>query len=300
MKIIPTHFNPLLASRSKRLILRTRAPLIISFILLVSACSFKTFYNRLDYLIPSYVEGMVSLDDVLEEKVEQRADVLVSWHRNTQLTQYADLLRTFQQDMESPLDVQRVMQHMATIQELWRALEVKINEEMAELLPLLNGEQREELFESIDDKNEDFYDEYVDLDDDDRIEQYIETTIESYENWFGSLTAEQEQAIEKAATGLGSSAALRLAQRRLWQRNIQDILDSYDTEEVRTERLQQFFDRFNINGQPQLKAVSEANKKVLARLTVEIINQATADQKTFFKNKTDEYIQIFTELAENR
>ena len=99
---------------------------------------------------------MVSLDDVLEEKVEQRADVLVSWHRNTQLTQYADLLRTFQQDMQSPLNVQQVLQHMETIQELWQALEVKINEEMAELLPLLNAEQREELFDSIDDKNEDF------------------------------------------------------------------------------------------------------------------------------------------------
>ena len=279
---------------------RTRAPLIISFILLVSACSFKTFYNRLDYLIPSYVEGMVSLDDVLEEKVEQRADILVSWHRNTQLTQYAGLLRTFQQDMESPLDVPQVLQHMATIQALWRALEEKINEEMAELLPLLNSEQREELFESIDDKNEDFYDEYVDLDEDERIDQYIETTTESYENWLGSLTAEQEQAIEKAVTGLSSSAALRLAQRRLWQRNIQEILDSGDTQEVKTLRLQQFFNSFNINDQPQLAAASEANKKILAHLTVEIINQATTEQKSFFKNKSGEYIEIFTELVENR
>ena len=53
------------------ILLQKRTVLIISFILLVSACSLKTIYNRLDYLIPSYVEGMVSLDDVLEEKVEQ-------------------------------------------------------------------------------------------------------------------------------------------------------------------------------------------------------------------------------------
>ena len=279
---------------------RTRAPLIISFILLVSACSFKTIYNRLDYLIPSYVEGMVSLDDVLEKKVEQRADLLVRWHRNTQLTQYADLLRTIQQDMESPLDVQRVLQHIATIQASWRALEAKINEEMAELLPMLNGEQREELFESIDDKNEDFYDEYVDLNEDERIEQYIETTTESYENWLGSLTATQEQAIEKSASGLISSAALRLTQRRVWQRNIQEILDSGDTQEVKTLRLQQFFDSFNLNEQPQLAAASETNIKTIARLTVEVINQATTEQKYFFKNKTGEYIEIFTELSENR
>ena len=300
MNIILTHSKLLLASKLKWTMSRTRAPLIISFILLVSACSFKTIYNRLDYLIPSYVEGMVSLDDVLEKKVEQRADLLVRWHRNTQLTQYADLLRTIQQDMESPLDVQRVLQHIATIQASWRALEAKINEEMAELLPMLNGEQREELFESIDDKNEDFYDEYVDLNEDERIEQYIETTTESYENWLGSLTAAQEQAIEKSASGLISSAALRLTQRRVWQRNIQEILDSGDTQEVKTLRLQQFFDSFNLNEQPQLAAASETNIKTIARLTVEVINQATTEQKYFFKNKTGEYIEIFTELSENR
>ena len=280
--------------------LQTRALLIISFILLVSACSFKTLYNRLDFLIPSYVEGMVSLDDILEEKVEQRADALVSCHRNTQLTQYADLLRTFQQDLESPLNEERVLQHIATMQLLWQSLEIKLNKEMVELLPLLNSEQQKELFESIQDKNEDFYDEYIDLDKDERTNQYIETTIESYENWLGPLSEEQERAIEIAATELNSSAALRLDQRRVWQRSIQDILNTKDTKEIKSKRLQQFFNRFNINEQPQLKAVSEANKKVLARLTVEIINQATADQITFFKNKTDEYIKIFTELEENR
>ena len=74
-------------------------------------------------MIPSYVEGMVSLDDVLEEKVERRAEVLVSWHRNTQLVQYADLLRKFQQDIQSPLDKQRVLNHIATMQQLWDAIE---------------------------------------------------------------------------------------------------------------------------------------------------------------------------------
>lgn len=280
--------------------LQTRTLLIISFTLLLSACSLKTVYNRLDYLIPSYVEGMVSLDDVLEEKVEQRAVTLVSWHRNTQLTQYAELLRAFQLDLQSALNEERVLKHIAAMQLLWQSLELKLNQEMAELLPLLNSEQQAELFDSIEDKNEDFFDEYVDLDDEERIDQYTETTTENYENWLGSLTAEQERTIETAAAKLSSSASLRLDQRRLWQRNIQEILSSNASKEIKSKRLQQFFNRFNINDQPQLGAITEANQKVLARLTVEIINQATTDQKIFFKNKSDEYIQTFTELAENR
>ena len=298
----PTSLQPesLTTHKAKLSNLPKRAPLIISLILLISACSFKTLYNRLDYMIPSYVEGMVTLDHVLEEEVEQRAQALISWHRNTQLKQYADLLRTFQQDIRSPLDEQRVLHHITTMQQLWETLENEINEEMAELLPLLNAEQREELFESIEDKNEDFYDEYIDIDDEDRIEQYIDTTTDNFENWLGHITEQQQTAIEQAMPRLTDSAALRLEQRRLWQSSIRQILASTDTLEIKTERLRQFFDDFSMNDSPQLAAASDNNKKIFAQLTANIINQATAEQKNFFTNKTDEYIQAFTELAENR
>jgi hypothetical protein len=300
MNLLPSQFKRLPVSILKGSSLRTRAPLIITLILLISACSFKTLYNRLDYMIPSYVEGMVSLDDVLEEKVEKRAEGLISWHRNTQLVQYADLLRTFQQDIESPLDRQRVLQHITTMQQLWESLENEINEEMAELLPLLNAEQREELFDSIEDKNEDFYDEYVDIDDDERIEQFTDTTVDNFESWLGYITTAQETAIEQAMPGLANSAALRLEQRRLWQSSIRQILDSTDSKEIKTDRLRQFFDGFSMDNQPQLAAASDKNIKIYAQLTADIVNQATTEQRTFFKDKTDEYIRIFTELSENR
>ena len=74
----------------------TRTIVILTLLTAVAACSFKTVYNRLDYLIPEYVEGMVTLDDVLEEKLEQRTLVLLEWHRNTQLKQYADWLSALQ------------------------------------------------------------------------------------------------------------------------------------------------------------------------------------------------------------
>ena len=300
MKLTSLQFDCPVVSEFKGSSLLTRASLIIVLLTLVSACSFKTLYNRLDYMIPSYVEGMVSLDDVLEEKVEQRTEALISWHRNTQLVQYADLLRTLQQDIQSPIDEQRVLQRIATMQQLWESLENEINEEMADLLPLLNIEQREELFDSIEDKNEDFYDEHVDLDDDERIEQYTDTTIDSFENWLGYLTEAQEKAIVQAMPRLSDSAALRLQQRRAWQSSIRQILDSADSKELKTERLRLFFDGFSMDDQPQLAAASDNNRKVLVRLTVDIVNQATAEQKSFFINKTGEYIQAFTELAENR
>jgi len=98
---------------------QTKLFIMVVLSLTVAACSIKTLYNRLDYLIPSYVEGMVSLDDVLEEKVEQRTQTLINWHRNTQLIQYADLLRTFQQDLDSPLTEEQVIQHISAMESVW-------------------------------------------------------------------------------------------------------------------------------------------------------------------------------------
>ncbi len=272
---------------------------VIVFITMVSACSFKSIYNRLDYLIPSYVEGMVSLDDMLEEEVEQRTRVLINWHRNTQLKQYAELLREFQLDFGLHLSEERVLQHMSDMKSLWLPLREKLNEEMAELLPLLNDEQLDELFESIDDENEEFYDDYVDLDAEQRIEQYTERLRDNYENWLGDLTQQQEQYLEKAAYKFYSSAALRLQQRKVWQHSIREILESSDDPEIKSERLTTFFRKFNDEPNLALAAADEANKQVIAWLTVRLVHASNAEQKEYFINKTDDYIRIFTELADN-
>ena len=279
---------------------QTKLIIIVVLSLTVAACSIKTFYNRLDYLIPSYVEGMVSLDDVLEEKVEQRTQTLLNWHRNTQLIQYADLLRSFQQDLDSPLTEQRVIQHISAMESLWEPLAQKVNREMALLLPLLNAEQRDELFASIEEKNEDFYDDYIDLDDEERIEQYTESMLDNYESWFGELDQRQQQYVEQAAYQIHSSASLRLQQRKVWQQNIREILESADNTEKKTERLGTFFQRFNIDDDAQLASANAANVQLFAKLTVQIVNHLSLDQKQYFIDKTNDYIRIFTELAENR
>ena len=273
--------------------------LCLALVTMVTACSLKSVYNRLDYLIPAYVEGMVSLDEVLEEKVEQRSKLLINWHRNTQLTKYAQLLRTLQQDAGPQLNDERVLQHISTIEAFWKSLLQKLNEEMTELLPLLDEQQRLELFESITEKNEDFQEEYVDTDEEERVELYTDNLLDSYENWLGELTEVQSRAVKKAAARLHSSAELRLQQRKRWQNSIQLILDSTDDSRDKSQLLREFFERFSIND-AEISAATETNKRVIAQLTVQIVHVLNVEQKQYFFNKTDKYIRMFTELAENR
>ena len=75
---------------------------------LIAGCTFKSVYNRLDDLIPQYVEGVISLDATHEELLEQRTTILLQWHRNTQLKQYVSWLQALHQDVGQSLTEARL------------------------------------------------------------------------------------------------------------------------------------------------------------------------------------------------
>jgi hypothetical protein len=278
--------------------IRSAYPYLFTVVIVVFAgCSFKTVYNRLDTLIPSYVEGLVTLDDVLQQEVELRSQALVSWHRNTQLIQYADWLRELQRDVNPKLDVNRLQRHVEILKEFWQSLWARIQEEMAELLPLLDTEQRRELFDSIADKNEEFEEDYVDIDEAERIENYREDLIDYYENWLGELTSAQTDLIETSAAELRSSARERLERRRRWQYGIREILDSGETRSQKTVELRRFFADFDAHEDVEMEAIERANSDLMERLTVQLARSMTQTQVDHFVERTDDYIRMFTELA---
>ena len=249
--------------------------IILTLITAVAACTFKTVYNRLDYLIPEYIEGMVTLDDVLEEKLEQSTLLLLEWHRNTQLKQYADWLSALQHDVAAQLTEKQVEQRITEMDRFWRSLSAKVNDEMADLLPLLNKEQQDELFISIEDSNDEFREEFVDLSEEQRLEDYAERISDTYQSWIGELTDEQQRNVEQAATELVSTAELRLQRRLQWQRGIREILAEQGTAQNKTGRLRQFLAGFEDIDDETMREKSAINRGVIVRLTVQISNSMT-------------------------
>jgi len=278
----------------------SKAVFIVVLVVMTTSCSFKTMYKQLDFLIPSYVEGMVSLDSMLEEKVEQRTLVLINWHRNTQLHQYAEWLRALQRDVNNQLTEEQMLQYIATLDSFWQSLSLKVNEEMVRLLPLLNAEQREELFSNITDKNDGFREEYVDVDKNERIAQYTDRIMDSYETWLGNLTDKQESTVTQAAAKIQATAGLRLARRQQWQQSIKRILETKDSTTQKAESLGQYFKDFNSKDNVAMNTADNMNRQLLARLTVQIVYSMTDEQNAHFVSRTNDYIRMFNELAKER
>ncbi len=279
---------------------RFKVVLIITLAMLTASCSFKTLYNQLDNLIPFYVEGMVSLDSMLEEKVAQRSLLLIRWHRNTQLNQYAEWLRVLQRDTNNQLTEEKILKHIATLESFWKSISLKVDEEMVSLLPLLNTEQRKELFSNIEDKNADFREEYTGLEGDERIEQYTDRIIDSFETWLGDLTDKQEILAKQAAAKLQSTALQRLERRQQWQQSIQRILDTGSRVADKVASLRKFFTDYNRKNNIDMNTTLRENINIISRLTLQIVHSMTDEQKAHFVTSTNDYIRIFDELAKER
>lgn len=274
--------------------------IIIVLCMLVAACSFKTVYNQLDSLIPAYIEGLVSLDDAVEDTLEQRTEELLSWHRYTQLMHYADWLQEVQVDLNRGITINDIRLHASNLETFWYSIVQKLNEEMVVLLPLLNSSQRQELFESIDEKNTDYKNEYIDISDAEKIEQFSDRMVDSYENWLGNLDDTQLKLINDTAAKLQSHAGLRLQQRLEWQRQIRIILDRPIRDNQKAHQLRKFFDEFGKHIKTTRSKANQQNRDMLIELTYNILNRISKDQTDYFMIKTSDYIRMLTELSENR
>ena len=271
--------------------------LIIAAIASITACSFKSVYNKLDYLIPEYVEGMVTLDDPLEEQVEQRSAALINWHRRTQLPEYSEWLQGLQREVLDDLTVEQVQRRFDDGNQFWLSMLSRINQEMAVLLPQLDENERNELFASIAEKNDDYRKKYIDICKAEMLDGFYEQLIEFYETWLGTITEQQRKYIELTALELESSALYRLQRRQEWQQGIRLILESASTQSEKEQALLAFFNNFENNQNNNIQRSFEVNRKLIAELTVKIAHSLTPDQKNYFTQKTNDYIRMFNELV---
>ena len=269
--------------------------------ILTAACTFKTLYNNLDYLIPEYiVEHMVSLDEVLEEDFEDRTELFINWHRKTQLIQYANWLKTIQQSAGPELTEEQVKLRILEMDEFWHSLTVKLNDEMSNLLPRLSVDQRNELLNSLHNKNETFREEYININEGQRKKHYSDSLVETYETWLGDLTDEQEREIEIAANNQVDTAEIKLKRRMEWQQGVSEILSDKKSVQEKSQSLRTFLSKFEETEPLELQEKSDINQLIFIKLTVSISHSMSKEQMDHFVDKTNDYIRMFTELAENK
>ena len=70
---------------------------------LLAGCASFT-YNRLDWLIPWYVDGYVDLTGDQRALLRERLTPSLEWHRREELARYMEIIDRIEADLDGPVD----------------------------------------------------------------------------------------------------------------------------------------------------------------------------------------------------
>lgn len=275
-----------------------KAVLISLIFFVIGGCTVKSTYNRLDWIITRYLDSYVELTH--EQKAELRRSLsrTLHWHRTTQLPAYVGWLQSVKQDVATGLTEARVEQHSLELLVYWRALMVRVADDMALLLPSLSPQQRAELFASFIEKNDEYRDDYIKVSRQQQRKNYTERLEDSFDIWLGSLRQDQKKRIHAAAIAMQPIATESLQTRIRWQQELHTILDNHQDPAATREAMHTLFVNTETLRSASYQYMLEHNRQVVTRLIVDISKTLSDKQRLHFNKRVDKYIKLFSELAQ--
>ena len=210
-----------------------RAGLVVIVAALVTACSgARIVYSQLDWLVPAYVSGLVTLDRTQSTQLERHMHAVLKWHCGTQFPGYTAVLHTINADFQAGrMTPARLDAHYERLLDYWRAIREQAAPRLGTLLATATDAQVEELFVGLEEKNREFMEEFVDRKPA-RLRKDADKILRSrLDSWVGDLTPEQRRMVSDWAARIPLSGADRLDGRRQWQAALRLALTHRDQPE---------------------------------------------------------------------
>ena len=276
-----------------------RIGLIAVLLLLLAACStVKLLYDRLDWMLPWYIGRYVELNDDQQALLDQRLAELLSWHRQTQLPQYASWLRELEDDLADGLEPDELDRYERRLERFWSELMHRLAPDAALLLAELSPEQREQLFEAMAERNREYRRRYVDPDPLRIADRRAENALDRLEYWLGGTTPEQIDIIRDWSRRYAPLGERNLAFRQHWQQQLRGLVDGHATSVFAPSLAVMLVEPEN--GQPVTLSDTRSRVRVLTReLLLELDRTLSSRQRQYLLARLASLAEDFEQLARN-
>jgi hypothetical protein len=212
----------------------SRRLFVVALCVLLGGCSSTTrfFYNRLNIVLPWYLERYVDLDRGQAQQFDAQVEALLAWHRREELPQYVLLLDDVLARLDGPLTTADVIEFGDEAELAWYRVRDRALDELLLLGAQLSDEQVGEFLAKLQEKQEKFEDKYLPRDEEEFRDDAADNLRDTLEDYLGRLDPPQREIVLAAARDLQRSDALWLAERQRW-------IDVLHTELVRAPGWQQ-------------------------------------------------------------
>jgi hypothetical protein len=279
-----------------------RMSLFLLVCLLASCSALRLGYASGDTFVYWWLNSYVDFTDEQKPWVKAHIDNLFTWHRKTQLRDYAQLLSQIQQRLQGKVTPADVQTDYASLKK--RALTVldKALPQLTDLALSLQPQQIAHLEKKFVSNNESYRKDYLRGSLEDRQLFRYKKVMKQAEYWFGNFSAQQEAQIRAASDARPLNNDVWMAERVRRQQELLRILRKIQAERpskettaaLLREYIERSFDNFTY---AENKAFFDGSRDGMAQMTAVIVNVATPAQKAHALKRVQNWVDDCQALA---
>ena len=269
-------------------------------LILISGCSMlRTGYGHIDSVAAWMVHDYFDLNADQRDLFAQRFERLHTWHRQTQLPEYAQFLIDIQIRAKRSLRESDILWLVDGAKQRYARIAVRGAADAADLLATLTPEQLETFRQQIDKDNKKFMREHrINDSEAERRKVVQQRTLSQLRDWVGPLNDIQETRVIAMLKTMPLVDKLRHEDRLRRQREFFALLELRNGERtVFAQRLRDWLENWEAGrGAEQTRLFDESWKK-RADLYAAIDHTLTPAQRNHLVSKLQDYIDDFRELS---
>ena len=270
--------------------------LLFSLIFLVGCSSTTFIYNRIDFLLPWYLESYVDLNQEQRQKLNELLEPFFEWHREEELPKYVKIIEDFESILDEKIELASIEAITHEVEQSWFRLEDNM---IAWVIPMtreLSDEQITEFLQTMQSKtaqNEN---------------KYLSRNLQTYQNdnykrirknlrrFIGGMNKDQLDLIDIASKEMIRVDGQWIDNRKALIENLKVILKRGDGWELSLQNITHRDDKVASN----YRRTYSHNIAVNERLFVEILNSRTEKQDKKLRSQLLRYkTDIKTLIAQN-
>ena len=263
---------------------RLRCWIIGASLLLLAGCSaVRLAYNQAPHLMYWWLNGYVDFDPEQGERARDALADWFAWHRATQLSDYAALLATGQQQILHDVTPGEVCQWA---DELRKRIEVGYEQgvpAIAEMVRTLKPQQLQRVERRYRKADDEFRDEFLQATRAEQLEESNKRAISRAELIYGQLNDAQRAMLAQGIADSPFDPERWLVERRLRQREIVETLRSLQTQHADTARTEAALRLFAAHAAQSPRAAYREYQSRLfdhnCRLIARLHNSTTPEQR---------------------
>ena len=256
---------------------------VVIALFVVSACSSTTYvYNRLDFLLPWYMDDYVDLTAEQEAYLDELLVPFLAWHRAHELPVYLTALNRIEDSLNQPLTAEIVGTIVTEFELAWLRLQSEGLERLLDLGASLSDEQIAAFLEALWEQQREFEEEYLERDEEEFFEDNDDNTRDTFQDYLGKLSDDQKQWVRDGSRRLLRSDQVWLKERAQWLTELGILLTR---EPGWQERVRVAVSAKNNTMTPEYQRIYEHNMDAIYQLAAQVLNARSERQSRHLRGK---------------